>query len=221
MHFIAFLTFFLRKTALISGNKRKKTTELNDLPEFLRFDRVELYYSFTGPAIVKKCQSLINRLQPVKRALNDSNLVTFNCRIKQNNENVFNDHYQLLGHIQNELLQIFDFSRGYKFYICFDSDMNAATNVVASVLKMAPILSSTNVEIVLHGLQEHPMEMPVKDISNWLHRNSTGFSKRTEKKLEFFSHVGIDSALELCAHLKKMFVFLLFIKNDLIFKIII
>ena len=135
-----------------------------DIPQFLRFVNVELY-------VDRKCNSVVNYLQPLKKSLNGSNLITFEARINENIQSGFSNHLQLLNHIQEELMPIFDSSHGYKFKVHFDSDANAGVNVIRQLLQMHPIDRCSNVEITLYGLEEQPNQLPLEAISNFLHRN--------------------------------------------------
>ena len=59
-------------------------SDLADLPQFLRFDDVELNYCCKKVPIKEKCQLAVNYLQPIKKALNGLNLITFIGKIDEN-----------------------------------------------------------------------------------------------------------------------------------------
>lgn len=116
-----------------SKRKNKCQSDLAEFPKFLRFDEVKLCYESydterygLGPSIYKRCQLLLKYLQPVKEALNDSNLIHFVGDIDDNNPRRFRDHSQLLYHLQKYLLPICDSSRNYIFQIDFNSEMEAS-----------------------------------------------------------------------------------------------
>ena len=180
---------------------------MNDLPQFLRFDRVELSYQSSVYAnalpIAKKCQSVVNYLQRLK--LNDTTLIHFIGFIHQTNRNNFIGHSQLLDHLRNELLPICGSSRGYKFEI-FTLDEVSCKDLIAPILQIPQIYCCSYVEISIDGRIKYPIQLPIEPISNWLHRNCDG---REEKSKELFLRICSSSfnfpcARELCDHLKKV-----------------
>ena len=184
---------------------------MTNLPHFLRFDRVEFDYrilignSTANEPIAKKCQSVVNYMQRLK--LNDSNLIHFIGAIDKNNRSHFNDHFQLIGHLRNELLPICSSSRGYKFEINLFSDKASQTNFIAQILQMPRIDCCTNVEIMFIGLTLDPMQFPIEPISIWLHRNCDGIDEKPKERflrISSNSNLHIPSIQELCDHLKKV-----------------
>ena len=109
------------------------------------------------------------RLQSLKPALNDSNLVRFTGCIYESYYNpiAFKDHFALLKHLRNEFLLICDSSRHYEFYIEFYSDRDSQTNVIESLLQM-PQIRRSNVGIELSGV--YASQLPVEAIVQWLNQ---------------------------------------------------
>ena len=190
----------------IVGSIQKKIfqTDLAVFPQFLRFDAVELcYWSYTLP-IAKKCHLFAQYLKPLKKALNDSNLIHFDAIIYKNDMRHFSGHSQLLCHLREDLLPICDSSRAYKFEIRFFSDKSAGYDVIDQILQMHPINrgSCSKVEIILYGLAGQRTHLPLKTISNWLHRNLNGTVSK-ERFLRINSYY-IPYTQELCDYLKKV-----------------
>ena len=207
---------------------------LAELPKFVRFNKVKLDYCdgyaeifaesnyLNGEPIklpiAEKCLSLLaNYLQPLKKALNDSVFIHFFAAINGNDPNCFSDGSQLLSHVQNELLQICDSSRGYKFEIgYFCSEMNDCTNVIASILQTDPIVQCSHVEIIFHRLirnltpqsdfQHHTRQLPIELISNWLHRKSKAINENSKGRFLQINLRYIQNAPELCDYLKEVIV---------------
>ena len=215
---------------------QRVVANLAELPKFVRFNKVKLDYCdgyaeifaesnyLNGEPIklpiAEKCLSLLaNYLQPLKKALNDSVLIHFFAAINGNDPNCFSNGSQLLSHVQNELVQICDSSRGYKFEIgYFCSEMNDSTNVIASILQMDPIVQSSHVEIIFHRLsnlnfltpqsdfQHHTRQLPIELISNWLHRKSKAINENSKGRFLQINLRYIQNAPELCDYLKEVIV---------------
>ena len=190
---------------------------MNDLPQFLRFDRVELSYISSVYAnalpIAKKCQSVVNYLQRLK--LNDTTLIHFIGFIHQTNRNNFISHSQLLDHLRNELLPICGSTRGYKFKISCFSDKASHKNLIAEILQMPRIDCCSNVEINLPVFTTH--KLPIESISHWLHRNCDGIVEVEKLKEQFLRIYSVNSpcAQELCEYFKKV-TFVQFFENFLV-----
>ena len=107
--------------------------KLAHLPQFLRFDCVELDYQNTVQTlpIAEKCQSVVNYLKQLK--LNDSSLIHFIVAIKKNKRTHFSNHSQFLDHLRNELLPICGSSRAYKFDF-FSRDETARADLIEKIL---------------------------------------------------------------------------------------
>ena len=185
-----------------------------ELPQFLRVDSVSLLYRccYKLP-IAKKCQTVVNNLQPFKKALIDSNVVTFIGQISQIH-NSFTDHLQLLTHVREELMPIFASSRCYNFNIyLLDKDYTSAStviagsNVISSIIQMDSIDCCSNIEIKIldRTLIMGPMQLPIDPISNWLTRKRDVISKNSKERFLRISINNFENALQLCDHLIKVF----------------
>ena len=159
--------------------------------------------------IEEKRELIEKQLLPLKLALNDSNIVELVAYISQNDGNHFSDHSKLLDFIQNRFLPICNSSRGYKFDICFFSDKNSATNVIASILEMDEIKHCSNVEIeIIFGEQKR---LPVDEISNWLEPSpdvaKNNHQNQKERLLEicFYCPTFIQNARQMLEHLEKVY----------------
>lgn len=164
-------------------------TELAEIPPFIRFNRISLFYSVYGCfklPIAEACRSVVNNLQCLKKALNDINMVHFICVINQNEPASFRDHFQFLSHIQNDVLPFCGSSCAYIFAIWLLSDWKAAANVITQILQMPTIHCCTNIqffissndELIFNGLAEHNRfaELNIEAISNWLNQKCDGIS---------------------------------------------
>lgn len=177
---------------------------LTDLPQFVRFDRVLLWY-YGELSIEEKFKLYGNYLQLLKKALNDANSIKFFCKIDQNDGHAFRNHSQLLNHVQNDLLAICDSSRGYAFVIDLHSDTNAGANVMDQILEMHPIGRCSNLEIKIiefYGRSEHQIQLPIELISNWLHRKLDGINEKSKERFLRISSENIQNIREMCNHLK-------------------
>ena len=147
-------------------------------------------------------------LQPLKRALNDSIVITFHAQINYNDSSCFNGRAQFLNHIQNEFLPICASSRGYRFDIDFFSDENDGANAIASLLNIFAIKCCLNVEITIKssgsGLQ---MQLPVEFISSWLNQKCERINETCEDAKELILRIyscKIQNPLEMCDYMKKV-----------------
>lgn len=192
-------------------NERKRKicrTDLIESTQFLRFDKV-MFSCMTGYknrlSIDTKCQLVVNYLKPIKKALNDSNKVHIAVPINKNFHTCFNDYSQILNWLRNDLLTICDSSREYKFEIStiewHSKSHTDRTSFIDSILQLAPIKLCANVEIRFDGDHLRPMKLPVKAISNWLHRKCEGIGEKRFPRLRIYSS-NIRNAQELCDHLK-------------------
>lgn len=217
-----------------------KLPNLDELPKFVRFKRVELEYcdDYNGygehgcakisvekrdrspeQSIAEKCQSLVKYLQPLKEALNNLVLLYFVAVINANDGSCFSDSSKLLNHVQNEVIPICNSSRGYRIEISyFESEMNDCPNVIASILQMNPFIRCSHLEIILHRYfhtdtygDVEPPQLPIERISNWLHGKSETINENSKKRFLRINLSNTQNALELLAHLKEV------IKNFAVF----
>lgn len=81
-----------------------------EFPEFIRFSVVSLCYytphNTCSLTIDKKCQSFVNKLEPIKKQLNDAQLIQFIVGVNRNSRTDFADCPALLDHLHNRLLPI-------------------------------------------------------------------------------------------------------------------
>ena len=194
-------------------------TDFPEFPRFLRFSEVVLDYFYapyqyaeSNKVIEEKCQSVVNYLQSQKRALNDTTLIHFVCAIDKNDLHNFNNHSQLINHLQTELMPIFGSSRAYKFSISFYSEAKACTELIASILQIDPIKRCSALEIIFPKTDQQVLQVPVEAISNWLHRKHDVINGVTKERLlkicssEIFirRHIQIQNAMEMCDYLKEV-----------------
>ena len=181
--------------------------ELPKFPQFIRFGQVHLLYGHPELPNYEMCQSVVNYLQPLKSALNDSNMIYFTGTINQDqdNQDCFTDHSKLLDHVQEGLMPICNSLRGYSFNILFCTNKNTGSKVAATILQMPAIVRCSTLEICLHYIQD-PIQLPVEAISNWLHRKYDGTN---ENRKELFLKIGaynIENIGDLYEHLKEVII---------------
>ena len=186
--------------------------ELPKFPQFIRFGQVNLLYGLAKLPNYEMCQSVVNYLQPLKSALNDSNMINFTGLIcqDQDNQGCFTDHSKLLNHLQEGLMPICNSSRGYNFDIWFCTNKNTGSKVAAAILQMPAIGRCSTLKIILRPIQD-PIQLPVEAISNWLHRRYDGTN---ENRKQLFLQIGaynIGNIGDLYEHLKK--VIIIYIQN--------
>ena len=182
--------------------------------EFIRFENVKLYYNDYDfkpdfQSIGKKCHLFVKHLKPLKTAFSDSTKIEFNADMGEG-QNKFRDPLQLLNHLRNELLPVCDSARRYKFAIRFFSHKASTTAILDSILKMAPINSSANVEFNLYqpnSISTHSVDA-IDAISAWLDRSNDAVMKckqQQKKPIELSVYLrGVQNVQELCEHFKKV-----------------
>ena len=184
--------------------------ELLTVPRFLRFGIVKLDYSIGYQSIAEKFQSFRLHLPSIKATLYDSNITWFQI---DNEGQIHSSNYStlLFEHIRN-IVSICDSSRGYwfTFFLQMDSwDMNVS-NLIASILNMPAIASSSTVCInPLYSLCENrtPIlsELPIEIISNWLNRERHAMNqKQRERVLQLLFPVHYSQFQEMCDFLKQV-----------------
>ena len=181
-------------------------SEFPKFPQFIRFDQVRLLYERSKLPIDEMGQSIVNYLQPLKSALNDSNMIYFSGAINQGQVfNCFTDHSKLLNHVQEGLMPICNSSRGYNFKIWFYTNNNTGSKVAATILQMPAIARCSTLEINLNYIQE-PIRLPVEAISNWLHRRYDGTNENRKELFLRFEVYNIENIGDLYEHLKKVII---------------
>lgn len=155
----------------IIGNGNKSRTmsfiEIPTCPQFLRFNRIGLFYTNASQSIEEKCMRPQNYLQPLKPALNDVNMIVLNGCINQNVFSEFHDATKFLEHVHNELLPCFYSFRGFKLDFPFFSEWDAIPAVIESILLGISIKGCTNVEFSIFG-HCRTIKLPFSAISRWL-----------------------------------------------------
>ena len=151
-----------------------------------------------------------------------SKMIEFNANIGIINCRDFSDHLQLLNYICDRFLPICDSSCGYKFSICFFSNQNAVTDVIASLLQMSEIKLSPVFGIEIPICRGKQRQLPVESISNWLELSNDGMEKNVhinknkrdgkersqeERFLEVNLDAGIDNVREMLENLTKVNLF--------------
>ena len=196
--------------------------DLTEFPHFFRVDRLCLYsveYN-SSKSINEICQTCVNYLRPIKAVLNGS-LLSFCGIIHQDRPDQFDNHSKLLEHLSDELLPICALARGYKFEIYLCSDDSAGTNVIDQILQMPQVDRSSNVKFELYYSSPSTLksiQLPVKAISNWLHRTYDGIKiigKTQTKRCLEIETFKITNATKMFDHIKKVLFFLHIVTNKL------
>ena len=166
----------------------KKSIALSELvvaPRFLRFDNIGLEYPNGSQPIAQKCESFLGYLPSIKAALNDSNIIHFDCPINEEDATKFADHSTLIEHIR-QIVSICDSSRGYSFFM--DSNAIGDVGVVSSTLEMPQIARSSFASFIF--LSRSTRHLPIEAISNWLNQERNAMDQNQEKRtLALVCHV--------------------------------
>ena len=192
------------------GFQRISYKELDSFPRFLRFERVWLSYDKYRclQPIDKKCHLFVKHLKPLKGAINASTMIRFTANISADPSH-FRDPLQLLNHLCNELLPCCDSARCYVFRISFYSHEASAPNILASILQVPSVNSSTNVELYFFQPYKHvpvPILLPVDVISAWLNRSSDTMAIKGQHQKELSICMrGNQNGREMIDHLKKVY----------------
>ena len=214
-----------------SGKKTFLLSDLMSVPQFIRFNKVELYLVKPGllpmMSLAEKCALFRKHLHDLKLALNDSNSIAFDCYIKRDNDRHFNSHYQFIDYLRDEFLPNCANSRCYKFYICFGSgeneNENAATNMIASIIQLAQISRCQNVEIEIDGLFSQQTQLPVEVISSWLagmYENGVKICNQMKRTLLLSICLGaISNTKEMLDHLEEVSLFYSYYYVNFIFSV--
>ena len=169
--------------ALIGAGFDKKEIafpELLTVPRFLRFGSVKLDYSSQQPIDIK-FESFRRHLPSIKATLYDSNITCF----KTDDEDINFNCPTLLEHIRN-IVSICDSSRGYSFDFALKTDsswdMNGY-NLIASILEMPAIASSSTVYITPLHFDMILEQLPIEIISNWLNRERHAMNQKQRERV--------------------------------------
>ena len=178
------------------------------LPQFIRFNDVNLCYWKGLMTVDAKCKRFIKHLKQLKAALSDLNLLHFDAKINESCVHDFSCHSNLLHHLRDELLPVCEFSRAYKFTIRFRSWETNTTAFIESLLQIPQIGRCSNVALKISNIN---VRLPVEAIAQWLHQQSSGTNrisdpKRREKFLTIeLDDIDIPNLLEISGHLTKVF----------------
>ena len=198
---------------IIIGNRRTviSLAYLAEFPKFLRFEEVKFSFVEGSQTIAEKCQLFDGCLQLIQAALTHSNEICFIGQIDESDLKHFCNYSTLVRYLRHGLLPICDSSRRYTFTIQFNSDKDAAANLIAEILRMPQIDGCSNVYIDLSDA--NPVHLPVESISNWLAGKSDDGLEiygRTQqhKFIEIYS-LPISDVLGLCDDLLEVrFIFI-------------
>ena len=179
-------------------------------PSFLRFGKIDIYILtlsdeddenegiWDTQLIAEKCQLFEDQLKLIKPAL-DGSIMKIDANIDQDNPYCFDDHYELLKYLSDRFLPICDKSRGYEFWIGFDSDANTAKCIISAILKLEQVDRCSNLTFWLSTADR--TKLPIKEISHWLHRSG---GEQQERSL--YIHLSeIKSLVDVFTRLKTVF----------------
>lgn len=185
---------------------------MNNLPPFVRFHTVHVIYGSCRQSVEEQWLVFRNSLELVKPALCDKNAIVFHGKISHKNDpSEFSNRQQLLNHLGNEFLPIYNQPSGYGFVIYIDEGeidgANYEANIIASILEMPEVTRCSNVAFQIKKWFDF-IQLPVEQISNWLNRNLTNVdngknAENGELHLEI-SDISIHNALEMCNRLKQV-----------------
>ena len=182
---------------------------------FLRFEILWIIYNDGLISIDEKLNLLHNHLQLFETAFSDLKEITLSATINQNDQRQFRNHSHLITHLREQVLPICDSSPFYSFQIDFQSDNDGAGDFIAQILQMRPIARCG--KVLFRYANETFIQLPVKVISNWLHRNSgdgigcTGTGQSNKELILAMNNnsIKIQNAVEICDHLKMVLFFML------------
>lgn len=173
-------------------------------PAFLRFRLVQLQYMYGFQSSVEKCELFDGCLHSIRPALNDSELIRFNCIGSSALPNQFLNHNTLIEYLRDRLLPICNTSRKYAFSICFCSDenKNLATDIIAPILQMSQVTRNgcCAVNFGVEDANPAQLPLPIESVSNWLIQNSNGREIRQEqRKMSIISSNSFQNIPEMSA----------------------
>lgn len=200
------------------GLKSIPLINLFNLPEYLRFNTVELFYRDGFQKNAKKRKHFAKHLQLLKPALSDTNMIVFSAKIYEDTRSNFNffNHSALIDYLRNKLLPICDSACHYKFniYVSFDSISSirsATTNVIAQILAMPQIVRCSNVEFNFDNYCYWNVQLSCEAISNWLYQKcgfemtSNGQNKR-ERFLRIKMACSHETTWEMLDYFRKVYI---------------
>lgn len=190
-------------------------TDLPTFPTFLRFDVIKLVMSWSDydtenawdkQSIVEKCQFFEDQMKLIKPEILGRSILVFSGAVDANYASRFSDHSELLKYLSNRILPFCDIKpRGYHFFIDLYSEVgiwsNAGRDIISSLLQMPQINCCYDAQIQICSDADQ-VELPVKEISNWLHRNCD--SHRIRKRSLHIYSGPIANLMEMFNHLKEV-----------------
>ena len=198
----------------VIGSEVLTLRNLAEFP-FVRCDAINLDYSVGSHLIANKCEVFVSQLQKVPR-LNEANSISVSANISQKRRGDFRDRTQLLEHLRNKLLPICGYCRWFEFRIGLGSNIDAFTNIIASILLMQQVNECSDVVIrlvkpIIPIPIQYDCPLPVETIANWLHRNpntdnggkeltNQNYQRRVLEIETIFN--AISNVLEMFHHLK-------------------
>ena len=197
-------------------------TNLASFPAFLRFNKVGLIHGvpWNTNSIEAMCELTEKHLLPIKPALKDTKMITFNGGISLHCGGCFRNHSKLLEFLRNRLLPICDSSHCYNFSIDLDSDKHAASNIIASILQIQQISRCSHSKFCFESVNQ-PINLPVEIVSNWLHRtfDENGNTKQKQERfLLIYSNAGTENLLQIWDSLKRVDFYVIRLKINIKFR---
>ena len=164
------------------------------VPLFLRFNHIlliyaspcQLYsivpprYSIGSQPIAEKCELFCRYLSSIKLTLRNSEMISFVCKVDEDDPSQFRNASALLDHIRH-ILSICNSSREYFFELTLRTDSNAFGNVIASILEMPTIASWSHV-CIASLFPTGVTQLPIEVISNWLNREHREIDQNQQKR---------------------------------------
>ena len=198
--------------ALIGAEHRDRISQadLVALPEFLRFNRVQLWYCHCegeGVQTIAKTRQLFGtHLQTLKMALNGSKLIVFKGTINHNDPSCFNNHLHLVDCIRNQMLRICDSSIGYMFAIRFESDLSVANILISTILQIPEIVRCKTVQFDFFWPANSPIQLPIDPIWNWLIRTPNQWNIKDKRYLNIELYRSwAENDQEVCDYFEKVY----------------
>ena len=196
--------------ALIGAEHRERISqaELIALPEFLRFNRVQLWYwHCEGVQKIDKTRQLFEtHLKTLKTQLNGSQMIVFKGTINHNDSSCFNNHLHLVDCIRNQMLRICDSSNGYMFAIRFESYLLAPNILISIIMQIPEVVRCKTVHFEFFCSTNSPIQFPIEPIWNWLNRkpNQLNFDDKRNLHIELYKSWVVNSQ-EVCDYFEKVY----------------
>ena len=197
---MTFLSDIGLETFIGRNQKAISLVDLKAFPSFLCFDHVYLRFWSGSQTIAEKCQLFGSFLPSIMGAINDSCEILFVGNVDQNDPSEFSNSSKLIDYLRDGLLPTCNSSHRYIFEIHFSLEENSGTKVIESILKMPQIVQCPNVVIGLCCISG-PIQLPVKEIDQWLKQNNGVIGKKKEKKFLKIYSGNIENISGMCENL--------------------